>query len=85
MSSIRVNIDRLVLRGVEPLQGKTLAAALQSHLYEVLGDRSTSTEWARSHRTPVLKLGRIPLEAGSIEANKFGKQVAQAVGKGLKP
>jgi len=85
MSHIRLNIDRLVLRGFEPLEGKALTEALQSQLSEVLSNRGIRAEWARPHRTPVLKLGRMPLEAGSVGAGKFGKQVAQAVGRGLKP
>jgi len=32
-----------------------------------------------------LKLGRMPLEAGTAGVRKFGKQMAHAVGRGLKP
>ena len=85
MSKIRLNIDRLVLNGFEPQEGKVLSEALQSQLSAVLSDRVGRAEWARSHRTPVMKLGRLPLEAGTAGASKFGTQVAQAVGKGLKP
>ena len=85
MSKIRLNIDRLVLNGFEPQEGKVLSEALQSQLSQVLADRATRAEWARSHRTPVMKLGRMPLEAGSTGARKLGGQVARAVGKGLKP
>jgi len=85
MSRIRLNIDRLVLTGFQPLEAKALAEALQSQLSEVLSDRITRREWARSDRIPVLQLGRMPLEAGCVGAGKFGKRMAQAVGKGLKP
>jgi hypothetical protein len=85
MSRIRLNIDRLVLNGFQPLEAKMLSDALQSQLSEVLSDRATRAEWARSHRTPALKLGRMSLETGTVGARKFGKQVARAVGKGLKP
>ena len=85
MSRIRVNIDRLVVNGFQPLEAKALAEALQSQLSEVLSDRITRGEWARSQRTPVLQLGRMPIEAGTVGAGKFGKRMARAVGKGLNP
>ncbi len=84
MSRIQLNIDRLVLRGFEPLEGKALSEALQSQLSKVLVNRSARGKWARSHWTPVLKLGRMSLETGPVGARKFGKQVAGAIGRGLK-
>jgi hypothetical protein len=84
VSRIRVNIDRLVLNGFEQREGKAVGEALQSQLSEMLSNRAARGEWARSHRTPVLKLGRMPLEAGTTGAGKFGTQIAKAVGRGLK-
>jgi hypothetical protein len=85
MSRIRLNIDLLVLNGFEPREGKALAKALEVHLQHVLANRATRGEWAHPHRTPVIKLGKVPLEVGSAGAARFGKQVANAVGRGLKP
>jgi len=85
MSRIRLTIDRLVLNGFDALEGKALSEALRAQLSEVLSDRAARAEWARSHHTPMLKLGRMQLKAGTIGASKFGRQVALAVGKGLKP
>ena len=85
MSRIRLNVDRLVLRGFESLEGRALSQALQSQLSKVLSDRATRTNWARPHRTPILKLGRMSLETGTAGARKLGRQVARAVLKGLKP
>jgi hypothetical protein len=85
MSRIRLNIDRLVLNGFQPLQAKALSEALQSQLSEVLSDCATRAEWTRSHRTPLLKLGKIPLETGTAGARTFGRQIARALGRGLKP
>lgn len=85
VSRIRVTIDRLVLNGFGPLEGKALAEALQSHMSHLIADRRARSEWARSHRTPMLKLGRIPLPAGTTGASSFGKQMARAVVRGLKP
>jgi hypothetical protein len=85
MSRIHVNIERLVLGGFGPAEAKTLTDELQSHLRQVLLDRHTRDQWALSHRTPVLKLGRMPLETGSAGAGKLGRQLARAIGRGLKP
>jgi hypothetical protein len=85
MSRIQMHIDRLVLNGFQQLEGKALAEALRSRLSQVLADRASRSEWARSHRTPVLKLGRMSLNSGTTGASKFGKQMAKAVGRGLKP
>ena len=85
MSRIRLDIDRLVLNGFQPLEAQTLTEALRSQLSVVLSDPRTRQEWARSHRTPVLKLGPVPLETGAVGAGKLGKRIGQAVGKGLKP
>lgn len=84
MSRIRLNIDRLVLNGFEPPEAKALTEALRSQLSLVLSDPRTRHTWA-SHRTPVLKLGPVPLETGTTGAGKLGKRIGQAVGKGLKP
>jgi hypothetical protein len=85
MSRIRLNIDRLVLNGFDPREGKALAGALKSQLQQVLADPATRNQWARSHQTPVLKLGRMPLQPGTTGASKFGRQVANTVRRGLKP
>jgi hypothetical protein len=85
MSRIRLEIDRLVLNGFQPLEAKTLTEALRSQLSLVLADPRTRQDWARSHRTPVLKVGPVPLETGAAGAGKLGKRIGQAVGKGLKP
>jgi hypothetical protein len=85
MSRIRLDIGQLVLNGFQPLEAKALTDALRSQLSRALSDPRTRHEWARSHRTPVLKLGPVPLEAGTMGAGKLGKRIGQAVGKGLKP
>ncbi len=85
MSRVRVTINRLVLKGLEAADRKALVEGLQAELSQVLSDPGARAEWAHSHRTPVLRLGRMPLETGTAGGRKFGKQVARAVGKGLKP
>jgi hypothetical protein len=83
MSRIHLTIDRLVLKGLQPGQDKALVESLRAQLAEMLKDRRTRAEWARSHRTPVLKLGRLPLEAGSAGGRKIGAQIARGIARGL--
>jgi hypothetical protein len=85
LSRIHVNIERLVIHGLEQGNAKALTEALQANLRQVLLDRAGREKWARPHRTPVLKLGRMPLADGNAGAVRFGKTLAGAIGKGLKP
>jgi hypothetical protein len=85
MSRIHLTIDRLVLTGLQPGQDKALVEALRKQLTHFLSDRGARAEWARSHRTPVLKLGSVPIGNGMAGARNLGTQVARGIGKGLKP
>jgi hypothetical protein len=85
MRRIRVTIDRLVLKGLEPAQRKALVAALRSELTLVLADPATRAGWAQSQRRPVLRLGRMPLEPGPSGGRKLGAGMARAIGRGLRP
>jgi hypothetical protein len=85
MSRIRLTVDRLVLNGFQRLEAKALSEALQAELSQVLADKAERSEWARPHRTPVLKLGCRPLEAGTTGAGSFGRRMARAVVRELKP
>ena len=85
VSRIRVTIDRLVLNGVQPLEGKTLTHALQAQLSQALADRDGGHEWAQSRRTPVLRLAPMTLTPGTAGARTFGRSLGRAVARGLKP
>ena len=85
VSQVRVTIDRVVFRGLETADRKALVEGLQGELSRVLADPAARAEWAKSHRTPVLKLGRMPLEPGPAGARRFGGGLARAVGARLKP
>jgi len=85
VSRIRLSIDQLVLKGFEPGDRNALVEGLESELSRLLADPATRAEWARSHRTPVLRLGRMPVESGPAAARKFGARVARAIGTGLRP
>ena len=85
MSRIRVTIDQLVLRGFEPADRKAFVEGQQSELSRVLADPATRAEWTRPHRTPVLRLGRMPLQSGPSGSRKFGGGLARAISRGLRP
>ena len=85
VSRIRLNIDQLVLRGIEPGDRNALVEGLRAELSRVLANPATRADWAHSHRTPVLRLGRMPFESGPAAARKLGGRLARAIGKGLKP
>ena len=85
VSRITLTIDRLVLKGFEAGDRQALAEGLQAELSRVLADPATRADWARPHRTPVLRLGRMPLEPGPMGGRKFGGGLGRAIGKGLKP
>ena len=85
MSRIHLNIDRLVLNGFQPLEAKALSEALQSQLFRLLSNPVMRAEWAFSHRTPVLRLGRMSWEQGPSGSRKLGASVARAIGRRLKP
>jgi hypothetical protein len=85
VSRIRLNIDRLVLNGFEQHEARALSEALRLQLSHVLADQTARHDWVRPHRTPVVKVGAMPLEQGPLGAGKLGRRIGLAVGKGLKP
>jgi hypothetical protein len=85
MSRIEVTIDRLALNGFDAADRKALVEGLRSELSRVLADPAARAEWARSRRTPVLRLGRMPLEPGPAGGRKFGMRLAGSIGGVLRP
>jgi len=76
---ITLNIDKLVLRGISPGDRPHLVAALRSQLEHALSNPATRTEWAKSSRAPVLRLGQIGFTPGPSGSRKLG----QAIGKNI--
>ena len=85
MSNIHLNIDRIVLRGIDPADRNALSNGLKTELARLLADPTARAAMTRSRRTPVLRLGTMPLTPGITGARKLGIQVANGIGKGLKP
>ena len=88
MSRIHLTIDRIVFSGTNVMDHAAREAFirnLRAELTQRLTDSTTRTDWARSHRTPVLRLGQLPLQPGISGAGHLGTQVARHIGRGLKP
>jgi hypothetical protein len=84
MSRVDVTIDRLVLRGLDPAARTAFVEGLRSELARALADPVTRANLSSSGRTPVLRLGRMPLRPGISGARNFGMTIARAVSKGGK-
>jgi hypothetical protein len=85
MSRIRVSIDRLVLRGLDPGQQAALTAGLRHELSRLLTDGSKDAAWTQAQRTPVVRLGRMPLEPGRSGGKKLGTGLGRCIARTLKP
>jgi hypothetical protein len=85
MSRVRVPIDELVLKGLEPAERQALVDGLRTELSRVLSDPAGRRAWARAHRTPVIKLGQMTLEPGAAGGRKLGGGLALGIAKRLKP
>ena len=85
MSRINLTIDRVVLRGFEPGDRKTLLEGLQTELSRVLADPATRAALAQPRRMPVMKLGIVPASPGPSGGRILGTRIGRAIGKGLKP
>jgi hypothetical protein len=85
MNRIKLTIDRLVLTGFDPADRNALADGLQGELSRLLADPATGAASTQSRRTPVVRLGPMPLDPGRSGGRKLGQGIARGIGKGLKP
>jgi hypothetical protein len=83
MSRVEVNIDRVVLRGFDPVDRAALVHGLKAELARMMADPAARATWSQSRRTPVLRLGKMPMEQGAAGARKLGGGIARAIGKGM--
>ncbi len=82
---VKVHIDRLVLRGIDPLDRQAFVHGLKSELARVLVNPESRTALENSRRIPVMRLGKMSMQPGLAGAGALGKGVAKAIGKGMKP
>ena len=85
VSRIQLTIDRLMLKGFDQADSRALTEALRAQLSEMMSDPLARSPLISSRRIPLLRLGRMPIESGTAGARRFGKQMARAMGRGLKP
>lgn len=78
---VNVTIDRLVLRGMDPAARTAFVDGLRGELAQVLADPAARAEMQSSRRTPVLRLGPMPLGDGPSASRRLGRSVARAIGK----
>jgi len=78
---VNVTIDRLVLRGMDPAARTAFVDGLRSELARVLADPVARAQMLGSRRTPVLRLGQMPLGDGPSASRGLGRSVARAIGK----
>lgn len=83
MSRIHVTIDRLVLSGLDPAARHAFITGLKTELTRELADPTQRADLT-SRRTPVLRLGRVALEAGLGGARKLGGHVGKSIARGTK-
>ena len=78
---VKVVIDRLVLRGVDPHHAQALADSLKTELARTLAQPGASTRLMQARTGPVLRLANAPLHAGRAAARTFGTNLARAIWK----
>ena len=85
VSNIHLHIDRLILPAMDIGERNALIQGLKGELRRLLADPATRAAWARTHRTPVLRLGRMKLGAGASGSGQFGAALGSSIAKRLKP
>jgi hypothetical protein len=80
---VTVQIDRLVLRGMDAQHKQAFAQSLQSELARVLGNPQAHAAMAASASTPNLRLGRLPMQPGASGARALAASVARSVAGGI--
>ncbi len=84
MSRIRVNIDRLVVGGLDAEARQAFVTSLKGELERILAEPVLRSSLLSSRRTPAMRLGQTQLEPGAAGAGRLGAQVARGIGRGLK-
>jgi hypothetical protein len=81
---IDVHIERVVLRGIDPLDQRAFVNGLKSELARVLGDTQSVEGFDQTRRTPAMRMKTAAMQPGQAGARALGKGIAQAIGKGIK-
>jgi len=81
---VRIQIDRLVLKGIAAEDRAALVSGLKAELARVLGSAKARDGLTQSSHTPVMRLATIPMERGSGGARTLGRNIGQGIGKRLR-
>jgi len=82
---VKVTIERLVLRGMDPAARTAFVEGLRSDLARMLADPATRASLAAGsalRSTPVLRLGQAAMQPGISGARNLGAKVARAIAAG---
>jgi hypothetical protein len=80
MSRVRVTIDRVILRGLDPADRQPLLDGLKSELSQLLADPANEVRSARFRHMPVLRMRRLSLQPGASGADRLGGGIARGIG-----
>jgi hypothetical protein len=83
MRRIDVTIDRVVLRGLEPVDQHGLVEGLRRELARALARPAGGSAPLTSRLTPVLRAAPIAMEPGHAGARRLGGGIAKAIAKGI--
>jgi len=81
MSRVTVTIDRLVLRGVDPVDAQALVGALKADLARTFAESASRLDHARSRSVAVARGVAPAFEPGLAGARKLAAAAARAIGK----
>jgi hypothetical protein len=84
VSRIDVEIDRLVLRGLDPGDKHAFMTALTTELSRGLSDPVGGAKSLTSRQTAILRVRTLPVESGPSGVRKLGGRVGNAITTGIK-
>ena len=80
---MKIQIDRLVLRGLDGLNPRVFAETLQAELARAMQTSQAQAAMQQSSTTPSLKLGRLPMQPGVAGARTLATGVARSIAGGI--
>ena len=80
---MKIQIDRLVLRGLDGLNPRVFAETLQAELARAMQTSQAQAAMQSSSTTPALKLGRLPMQPGVGGARTLATGVARSIASGI--
>jgi hypothetical protein len=81
---VTIRVDRLVLKGVAPEDRIPLVKCLEEELARVFDSANAGGTKEHTSSTPLIRLGRVPVESGAAGSRVLGRTVARAIGKQVK-